>query len=58
MVRALLCSINGLKMATFSWPRNSNEAKELSAQQLDWLLQGLNPLPIRKIQAVRPGSFY
>ncbi|WP_443484571.1 hypothetical protein [Limosilactobacillus reuteri] len=45
-------------MATFSWPRNSNEAKELSAQQLDWLLQGLNPLPIRKIQAVRPGSFY
>ncbi|MCC4455755.1 transposase, partial [Limosilactobacillus reuteri] len=26
-----------------SWPRNSNEAKELSAQQLDWLLQGLNP---------------
>ena len=22
------------------------------------LLQGLNPLPIRKIQAVRPGSFY
>ncbi len=41
-----------------SWPRNSNEAKELSAQQLDWLLQGLNPLPIRKIQAVRPGSFY
>ncbi|EEI65609.1 hypothetical protein HMPREF0534_1069, partial [Limosilactobacillus reuteri CF48-3A] len=25
---------------------------------LDWLLQGLNPLPIRKIQAVRPGSFY
>ena len=39
-------------------PRNSNEAKELSAQQLDWLLQGLNPLPIRKIQAVRPGSFY
>ena len=41
-----------------SWPRNSNEAKELSDQQLDWLLQGLNPLPIRKIQAVRPGSFY
>ena len=41
-----------------SWPRNSNEAKELSAQQVDWLLQGLNPLPIRKIQAVRPGSFY
>ncbi len=27
-----------------SWPRNSNEAKELSAQLLDWLLQGMNPL--------------
>ncbi|MCC4412611.1 transposase [Limosilactobacillus reuteri] len=23
------------------WPRNSNEAKELSTQQLDWLLYGL-----------------
>ena len=41
-----------------SWPRNSNEAKKLSAQQLDWLLQGLNPFPIRKIQAARPESFY
>ncbi|QDR72598.1 transposase [Limosilactobacillus reuteri] len=39
-----------------SWQRNSNEAKELSAQQLDWLLQGLNPLPIHKIQAARPVS--
>lgn len=41
-----------------SWPRYSNEAKELSAQQLDWLLKGLNPLPARKIKAAQPGTFY
>ncbi|MEE6635998.1 IS66 family insertion sequence element accessory protein TnpB [Limosilactobacillus pontis] len=34
-----------------SWPRHSNEAKELSARQLDWLLKGLNPLPVRRIKA-------
>lgn len=25
----------------FQWPRNSNELKKLSKQQLDWLLSGL-----------------
>lgn len=34
-----------------SWPRHSSEAKELSARQLDWLLKGLNPLPVRRIKA-------
>ena len=38
-----------------SWPRYSNEAKELSAQQLDWLLKDLDPLPARKIKAAQPG---
>ena len=41
-----------------SWPRYSNEAKELSAKQLDWLLKRLNPLPVRKIKAAPPGTFY
>lgn len=41
-----------------SWPRYSSEAKELSAQQLDWLLKGLDPLPARKIKAAQPGTFY
>ncbi|MGE9858293.1 IS66 family insertion sequence element accessory protein TnpB [Limosilactobacillus reuteri] len=40
-----------------SWPRNNNEAKELSSQQLDWLLHGLNPFPTRKIMAAHPGTF-
>ena len=33
-----------------SWPRYSSEAKVLSTRQLDWLLKGLNPLPVRKIK--------
>ncbi len=40
-----------------SWPRNNNEAKELSFQQLDWLLHGLNPFPTRKIMAAHSGTF-
>ncbi|TNK90951.1 IS66 family insertion sequence element accessory protein TnpB [Fructilactobacillus sanfranciscensis] len=34
-----------------SWQRHSSEAKELSSRQLDWLLKGLNPLPVRRIKA-------
>ena len=41
-----------------SWPRHSSEAKELSARQLDRLLKGLNPLPVRRIKAAQPGTFY
>ena len=41
-----------------SWPRNNTDAKELSTQQLNWLLQGLNPFPTRKIMAAHPGTFY
>ena len=41
-----------------SWPRHSSEAKELSARQLDWLLKGLNPLPVRRIKAAQPGTLY
>ena len=40
------------------WPRHSHEAKELSAQQSDWLLKGLNPLPIRQIKPAPAGNFY
>jgi transposase len=25
---------------------------------LDWLLKGLNPLPVRRIKAAQPGTFY
>lgn len=27
------------------WPRQNSEAKELSSQQLNWLLAGINPFP-------------
>lgn len=32
-----------------SWSRNSNEAKELSSQQLDWLLQKLSPFKLQTL---------
>ena len=41
-----------------TWPRHRNDAQQLSEQQLDWLLQGLNPLPPRLIQPANAGSFY
>lgn len=53
-VRVLFSFTNGC----LSWPRYSSEAKELSAQQLDWLLKGLDPLPVRKIKAAQSGTFY
>lgn len=40
------------------WPRDSQEARELTAQQIDWLLEGLNPLPKKLIRPAPRGSFY
>ena len=36
----------------FSWPRNSNEAKKLTAQQFKWLMYGFSTEPI--IKTVHP----
>jgi transposase len=41
-----------------TWPRHSREAKELTTQQLDYLLAGLNPFPARNIKKAIPGDFY
>ena len=41
-----------------TWPRNSEEVKELDSQQLDLLLKGLNPLPHPKVHQAKKGSFY
>ena len=31
-----------LESGSFQWPRNGNEAKEISAQQYRWLMEGLS----------------
>ena len=36
----------------FSWPRNSNEAKKLTAQQFKWLMYGFSIEPV--IKTVHP----
>ena len=41
-----------------AWPRRSNEAKELTAHQLDFLLKGLNPFLVGRISEAKPGTFY
>ncbi|BAP85262.1 transposase [Paucilactobacillus hokkaidonensis JCM 18461] len=38
------------------WPRSVSEARQITAQQLQWLLNGLTLEP--SVHAVRPGSFY
>lgn len=40
------------------WPRHRDDVKDLTSQQLDWLLAGLDPLPMRQIKAAPSGSFY
>ena len=37
----------------YRWPRNETEAKQLSAQQLRWLMEGLE---IEQKKAIKPGS--
>lgn len=57
-VKALFILYKRFENGYLSWPRHSSEAKELSARQLDWLLKGLNPLPVRRIKAAQPGTLY
>lgn len=47
-IKALYWDINGFVMlykrleeGKFQWPRNNNEAKSLTRQQLRWLMEGL-----------------
>ena len=39
-----------LEKGRFIWPRNQMEAKEITAQQLRWLLEGLNIEQPKRIQ--------
>ena len=40
------------------WPRHRHDAQKLTSQQIDWVLEGLDPLPERQIKAAPVGSFY
>ena len=40
------------------WPRNREEVSELTQQQVECLLQGLNPLPEKRIKPAKKGTFY
>lgn len=40
------------------WPRHRHDAQKLTSQQIDWLLEGLDPLPERQIKAAPVGNSY
>ena len=40
-----------LETGSFQWPRNGNEAKEITAQQYRWLMEGLS---VEQPKAHRP----
>ena len=42
-----------LDNGSFRWPRNENEAKLLTAQEVRWLLEGLE---IEQPKAIKPGT--
>lgn len=41
-----------------TWPRNREDVAELSAEQIELLLKGLNPLPEPKVRPAPKGNFY
>lgn len=41
-----------------TWPRTSEEVKELDDQQINLLLKGLKPLPQPKVHLAPKGAFY
>ena len=45
--------INGSKMK-FQWPRNANEMKLITKEQLTWLLSGLDICPKKYFEDVEP----
>lgn len=47
------CCINGLKPGSLSWPRTTEEAADLTEEQFNCLMLGLNPLD-PKIKDVTP----
>ncbi len=46
-----------IEAGSFSWPRSSSEATELTREQYDLLMKGLNPIH-PKIRQVSPQNIY
>ena len=40
----------------FNWPRNSNELKSITKEQLEWLLAGLEIYPKKSFKNIDTGS--
>lgn len=47
-----------LDNGAFQWPRSETQARELTAQQVRWLLEGLSIEQRSAIRAGRPGALY
>jgi len=51
----LLC-YKRLETGRFQWPGNGDEVREITDQQLRWLMEGLSPEPKKRIPKVYPGQ--
>ena len=47
-----------LDNGSFRWPRNETEAKELTSQQIRWLMEGLAIEQPKAIKTSKPGNIY
>ena len=54
----LLLLYKRLENGVIQWPRSSSEARNISQQELRWLLEGLSIEQPKAIKKVSPGHFY
>ena len=60
-VKQYICSVEGITLLLYKrldngryrWPRTECEAKQLTSQQLRWLMEGLE---IEQKKAIKPGQ--
>lgn len=46
-----------VERGSFKWPRNHTEAKQISVQQLEWLLRGMEIEPVKPIEKITGAKF-
>ncbi|WP_294461347.1 IS66 family insertion sequence element accessory protein TnpB, partial [uncultured Ruminobacter sp.] len=46
-----------VERGSFKWPRNHSEAKQISVQQLEWLLRGMEIEPVKPIEKITGSRF-
>ena len=51
-----LLAYKRLETGSFQWPRNSDEAQEITQQQFRWLMEGLQISQKKSIPKVYPGQ--